>query len=266
MYLSIPHKDDTLEFGKSPLVFMGGNELNRGTTREGIEKALETEYRVHGKACPTGTKGRHYVAEQFDPDYDVLWKEEQARENGPFWPSNCWTKPQIPKWLLSAKKAQYADNPDEFLAWKFSLKTRDWKKLGKKAGLDAWEIKVLEYRSQGISRDRAMELQLNEISRKAIQAAWKRFDRTGLKELQDSLDKISPWDVSEEPPRNTRNTGAITMTANGRRTMQAVWKRTGGRSREDLGRFLSNYRAAIQGRGPTQFASLVKIIDSKCPE
>jgi hypothetical protein len=76
---------------------MGGNELNRGTTREGIEKALETEYRVHGKACPTGTKGRHYVAEQFDPDYDVLWKEEQARENGPFWPSNSWTKPQIPK-------------------------------------------------------------------------------------------------------------------------------------------------------------------------
>lgn len=259
MHLSIRHLDDTLEFGESPLIFMGGGELNRSTTREGIEKALETEYRNHGKPRPTRLKGPHYVAEQFAPDDDVLAREAEAQENGPFWPGDCWTEQKL-----------YAKDRDE----SFSVHKRDWKRLGEKAGVDEWQIKVLEYRSEGISRDVAMELQPDEASRKAIQAAWKRFHRTGLRKVRDSFDKIPPWDVPEELPRDTRRMEATDcppagrLSVNDAKALQAIWKRKGDTSREGLGRFLSAYRAAVNGRGPTQFAAshLVKIIDSKCPE
>lgn len=264
MRLSIPHKDDTFECGETPLVFMAGGSLDRGTNRKAIEAALDSEDHEHSTARPKKLKGKHYVSAQFDPDNEVLERELGAAENGLSWPSDCWTKPQIPKRLVSAMKAQFADNPDEFLAWKISQERRDWQKLGKKAGLNFWEIKVLEYRSEGTGRDRAMELQPDARSRLAIQAAWKRMERTGWSKVKQLLEQNRPQDVPEEHFRNTRKIGA--MTADGRKALQAVWKCSGGSSREDLGKFLSNYRAAVYGRGPTQFASLVKIIDSKCPE
>jgi hypothetical protein len=270
MHLSITHKDDTFECGEPALVFMGGDKLDRGTTRKGIEAALDSEDREHGAARPKRLKGKQRVSAQFDPDDEVLERERLARENGPFWPSDCWTKLQISKGLLSAMKAHYADNPDEFLAWKISLERRDWKKLGKKAGLDLWEIEVLEFRRQGISRDRAMELQPDARSRLAIQAAWKRMDRIGFKHVRDFLQKKLPQDVPDEHFRNTRKIEACTpphpRAAISGNPLQTAWKRTGGRSREDLGRFLSNCRAAMHQRRPTQFAPLVKIIDSECPE
>jgi hypothetical protein len=52
-----------------------------------------------------------------------------------------------------------------------------WDKIAKRAGLDTYEQKVLEYKSQGISRDRALQFQPSEKSRKQLQAAWRRFDR-----------------------------------------------------------------------------------------
>jgi hypothetical protein len=167
MHLAIPHKDDTLECGGAPLVFMGGNDLDRATTREGINAALDREYWESGKPRPAGLAGRRRVrvSEQFAPDEEVLAREREAEESRSSWPADCWIeRPELP--------------------WK-----RDWKKLGEKAGLDSGQTKVLVYHSQGISRDRAMQIQRNEVSRKVIQAAWKRFERTGWKKVQDFLKK-----------------------------------------------------------------------------
>jgi hypothetical protein len=272
MHLSIPHNDDTLECGERALVFMGGGELDRASTRKGIEAALDSEDREHGTLRPKRRAGKQYVSAQFDPDDEVWDREIEAAESGPCWPSDCWTVPEVPEWLLDEMKSFHEANPDECLLIDGPSRSRDWKRLGEKAGLDALQIKVLEYRSQGISRDSAMELQPDDASRKAIQAAWKRFDRTGLKKVQDFLDKTRPWDVPEEHLPDTRKVEATACSPAGRlraadgKALQAIWKRREDKSREGLGKFLSAYRAAVNGRGPTQLASLVKIIDSKCPE
>jgi hypothetical protein len=76
----------------------------------------------------------------------------------------------------------------------------DWKEWGKQAGLSKWEIKVLQYRALGVSQEAALAKQPNEISRKALQAAWRKFDRTGKDRLMASAKK-----VREQMSRNKRN-------------------------------------------------------------
>lgn len=68
----------------------------------------------------------------------------------------------------------------------------DWRSWAKAAGLDAWEKKVLAFRLAGTSRDIAMAAQPDAESRKALQAAWKRFDRTGMERLRAAAENISP--------------------------------------------------------------------------
>jgi len=60
----------------------------------------------------------------------------------------------------------------------------NWREWAREAGLDEWEKRVLGYRLAGTSREHAMAVQPDEESRKALQAAWKRFDRTGLERLR----------------------------------------------------------------------------------
>jgi hypothetical protein len=249
MHLAIPHTDDTLECEcvGGPLVFMGGATMNERWDGCKLARVYEDEDGEAEDGPPPflpimPLKGKHYVAAQFAPDEEVLWREQGAAESRPSWPRACWTKLQIPKWLLSAKKAQYGDDSDEFLAWKFSQRRRDWEKLGKKAGLDPWECKVLEYRSRKVSRDRAMSEQPDTASRLSIQSAWKQMDRTGLKKVQDFLKKNRSQDVPDEQFQNTKKTGA--GPSESRRALRAAFERT-GKSRMDLGRVLFSYRAAF---------------------
>jgi len=62
----------------------------------------------------------------------------------------------------------------------------NWNKWAQAAGMDEWEVKVLGYRLTGISRERTLALQPDEESRKALQAAWKRFDRNGMERLREA--------------------------------------------------------------------------------
>jgi hypothetical protein len=62
----------------------------------------------------------------------------------------------------------------------------NWNKWAQAAGLDEWEIKVLGYRLTGISRERTLALQPDEKSRKALQAAWRRFERNGMERLREA--------------------------------------------------------------------------------
>jgi hypothetical protein len=84
---------------------------------------------------------------------------------------------------------------DEFHIHLTPLVKIHWAKWAREAGLDRWERKVLHYKLKGISRDRALRVQRDETSRKAIQAAWRRFDRDGMKRLLAEAKKISAENV-----------------------------------------------------------------------
>jgi hypothetical protein len=71
---------------------------------------------------------------------------------------------------------------------------REW---GRLAGLSEWECTVFGYRASGVSRDRALSEQPDEQSRKALQAAWRKFDRTGMSRLRAVAKEKSDEDVPE---------------------------------------------------------------------
>ena len=73
----------------------------------------------------------------------------------------------------------------------------NWNKWAATAGLDEWEKRVLGYRLTGMSRERAMAMQTDEESRKALQAAWKRFDRNGMERLRGAAKINLPKNVPE---------------------------------------------------------------------
>jgi hypothetical protein len=75
---------------------------------------------------------------------------------------------------------------------------------GRLAGFDEAEALVLEYRSCGVSRDIAMAEQPDEAARKKLQAAWKRFDRTGKDRLRAAAGKKFAENVPKEPFHHTR--------------------------------------------------------------
>lgn len=75
--------------------------------------------------------------------------------------------------------------------------TPNWSKLAKSAGFDEWEELALRCRASGKSRDKALSEQADEASRKALQAAWKRLDRTGMKRLREAVNKNASKNVPE---------------------------------------------------------------------
>jgi hypothetical protein len=67
----------------------------------------------------------------------------------------------------------------------------NWREWAREAGLDKWEKRVLDYRLAGTAREYALAAQPDEESRKALQAAWKRFDRNGMERLRTAAAKIN---------------------------------------------------------------------------
>lgn len=88
----------------------------------------------------------------------------------------------------------------------------NWKEWAREAGLDKWERRVLDYRLSGASREHAIAAQPDEESRKALQSAWKRFDRTGMERIRAAakinLEKnVSPGQkTTAETPGREKNT------------------------------------------------------------
>ncbi|HET9283137.1 MAG TPA: hypothetical protein VFR24_14350 [Candidatus Angelobacter sp.] len=73
----------------------------------------------------------------------------------------------------------------------------NWKEWARAAGLDQWEQQVLRCKLDGVSRERALAGQRDETSRRALQAAWRRFDRNGARRLLEAAKKISEKNVPE---------------------------------------------------------------------
>lgn len=241
MHLSIPHKDDTLEFADSHIEFVGGS----------------------------GEIDKHEAQLEMDARYEADHRAEMYDEQKPRLPADWWIQQEPDARYLSAVEEFNRSHSEEHIHVRHP-RNFDWPRLAREAGLDPLEERVLLYRKQGISRELALYEQPDEQSRKSLQAAWKKMDRTGLKKVQDFLKKKKKkrsQDVPEEQPMNTRKIGACApphpRAAISGNPLQSSWKRTGGTSRGDLGRFLIKDR----GRGPYQFAAArsVRILDSECP-
>ena len=80
----------------------------------------------------------------------------------------------------------------------------NWKAWGHRAGFDEWEQLALECRVSRKSREKALAEQPDETSRKALQAAWKRFDRNGTERLQNALKINSSKNVPDGAFSDTR--------------------------------------------------------------
>ncbi|HEY2497519.1 MAG TPA: hypothetical protein VGK24_10645 [Candidatus Angelobacter sp.] len=93
---------------------------------------------------------------------------------------------QQPSKEWKAVVSKINESTDEFhLHARPSIKP-NWNKWAQEAGMDEWEKRVLGYRLSGTSRERAIGEQPDEESRKALQAAWKRFERNGMERLREA--------------------------------------------------------------------------------
>ena len=77
-------------------------------------------------------------------------------------------------------------NIDEIYIRLRPLIKANWGAWALAAELDRWEQKVLRYKLDGVSRERALEEQADDESRRALQAAWRKFDRTGARRLEEA--------------------------------------------------------------------------------
>lgn len=60
----------------------------------------------------------------------------------------------------------------------------DWSRMADEAGLSEWERKAAEYKVGGMGWTEAMAAQPDEESRRALQAAWRKLERTGEARLR----------------------------------------------------------------------------------
>lgn len=80
----------------------------------------------------------------------------------------------------------------------------DWGKWTEAAGFDQWDRLVLDCKRRKISRDQIIAEQPDDQSRKSVQAAWRKFDRTGMDRLRAVIKKVTPQNVPESRIPDTR--------------------------------------------------------------
>lgn len=74
----------------------------------------------------------------------------------------------------------------------------DWEEMAAAAGLSEWEKKVVHYMMSGMGWRQACEAEPDEKSRRALIAAWRSMERTGLRRLEEGMKKSFPQTVAKE--------------------------------------------------------------------
>lgn len=100
---------------------------------------------------------------------------------------------KLPSALLSEPEAPFAnlDDEEEDTNWRHVPIRVDMVKWAKLAGFDEWEMRVLRCQLAEMSREKALASQPDDAARKALQAAWKRYDRTGKSRLRLAAKKLA---------------------------------------------------------------------------
>jgi hypothetical protein len=65
----------------------------------------------------------------------------------------------------------------------------DWQAWAEDAGLSEWEKKAAEYKVSGVGWTEAMAAQPDEESRRALQAAWRKLERSGRERLERAAER-----------------------------------------------------------------------------
>ena len=170
-----------------------GNLVPIGRTRsDGEETSSEEalEYLGHQYDSHDATKGE-----------DGIWRAGAAGERDSGDPIE--EHDSYREWLASGMPRELAIVTPPSEEWKATIRDMnhsfegldlearpsvrpDWNKWAAAAGLDKWEKRVLGYWLIGVGRRQAMAMETDEESRKALQAAWKRFDRNGMERLREA--------------------------------------------------------------------------------
>ena len=145
--------------------------------------------------------GHHYDSRDAAKGEDAIWRAGAAGEREPGDPVE--EHESYREWLASGMPRELVIVTPPSEEWKATIREMndsyegldlearpsvrpDWNKWAAAAGLDEWEMKVLRCRLAGVSREHAMRLLPEEELRKALQAAWKRFDRNGMDWLREA--------------------------------------------------------------------------------
>jgi hypothetical protein len=145
--------------------------------------------------------GRHYDSRDAAKGEDGIWRAGAAGERDSGDPLE--EHDSYREWLASGMPRELAIVTPPSEEWKATVRDMNdsfegldlearpsvrpnWNKWAQAAGLDEWEIKVLGFRLIGMSRERTLALQPDEESRKALQAAWRRFERNGMERLREA--------------------------------------------------------------------------------
>lgn len=185
---------------RDKLVLMPGNEVDG--EKSGVEEELE--FMVHRQSRPEAMEGE-----------DRVWRAgtvgpRKADRKGYFnsllsnVPGKL-TRMDEPEPEVQAEIDEEINaNLDDIHLLLEPLRRPDWKQWAEAAGLSDWEQKVIEYKLNFISRDQAMAEQADQMSRRALQAAWRNLNRSGLDRLRRAAKKILKKNVPERPVGDTR--------------------------------------------------------------
>jgi len=136
-------------------------------------------------------------------DFDGVWRPGGGRESayGEQFDKNERGQPlslrgrlraKLPSALLSESEARPANfDEEEDTNWRHVHIRVNMEKWAKLAGFDEWEMRVLRCQLAEMSREKALAAQPDDGARKALQAAWKRYDRTGKSRLRLVAKKLA---------------------------------------------------------------------------
>jgi hypothetical protein len=136
-------------------------------------------------------------------DPDGVWRTAAGGSHDPEGllsrPAKSGRRPKLMTEAQGARLARYAEKIRQMRAaagkdeigepWieKGPEPIQNWPEWARQAGVSDWEQKAIEYKLAGVGRDAALAEQPDEVSRRALQAGWKRLDRSGEARLRENL-------------------------------------------------------------------------------
>lgn len=183
-------KRGLVENAESELVIIRSNVVRHGADVSTAEALGQLAHILGGSEAIPGADG---VYRRGDGTEDYRGREEWEHEFDSAWEYLLSKLPddlKVNDEPSPEKKAAY--DKINALGDEFHLHMRapfspNWKAWADRAGFDEWEQLALKCRVSRKSREKALAEQPDEPSRKALQAAWKKFDRTGMERLRNAL-------------------------------------------------------------------------------
>jgi hypothetical protein len=136
-------------------------------------------------------------------DADGVWRTASGGSDDPEGllsrPAKRGRGPRLMTEAEGARLARYAekirqmraaagkDERDEAYVEEAPEPIQNWPEWAQHAGISDWEQKAIEYKTEGVGRSAALAEQPDEGSRRALQAAWRRLERTGERRLRENL-------------------------------------------------------------------------------